>query len=220
MGAIDINSEIPSDDLSNIGDWSTFENVVSSSIPRYLILFTLLIITVHLLGIVLRYFFMWIFSSTEPSPINKITPAVSVNSPFQTQVKQVDFKKREINNLLFFKNIFHEYEIIKNKNSNIYLKLIDIDNLFFKLSNKILDSSSPVKLEEFNIFTNRTIDVITGLAKILKNKNDYNNPDERISRANNSLDKIKEILLKNIKNINEEGLKDFEISITLLWTEK
>lgn len=109
------------------------------------------------------------------------------------------------------------YEIIKNKNSNIYLKLIDIDNLFFKLSNKILDSSSPVKLEEFNIFTNRTIDVITGLAKILNNKNDYNNPDERISMGNNSLDKIKEILLKNI---NEEGLKDFEISLTLLWTEK
>ncbi len=71
--------------------------------------------------------------------------------------------------MLFFKNIFHEYEIIKNKNSNICLKLIDIDNLFFKPSNKILDSSSPVKLKEFNIFTNRTIDVITGLAKILNN---------------------------------------------------
>ena len=112
-----------------------------------------------------------------------------------------------------------EYKEIKWNNSNQKdsYKLIDIDNLFFKLSNKILDSSSPVKLEEFNIFTNRTIDVITGLAKILNNKNDYNNPDERISMGNNSLDKIKEILLKNI---NEEGLKDFEISLTLLWTEK
>jgi hypothetical protein len=165
------------------------------------------------MGIILRCLEMLINPQLEPS----ITRVVSVNSPVQTQKKQIDLKKREINNLLFFKNIFHEYEIIKNKNSNIYLKLIDIDNLFFKLSNKILDSSSPVKLEEFNIFTNRTIDVITGLAKILNNKNDYNNPDERISMGNNSLDKIKEILLKNI---NEEGLKDFEISLTLLWTEK
>lgn len=122
--------------------------------------------------------------------------------------------------MLFFKNIFHEYEIIKNKNSNIYLKLIDIDNLFFKPSNKILESSSPVKLEEFNIFTNRTKDVIIGIAKILNNKNEYNKPDERISQANKSLDKIKEILLNNIKNINEEDLKDFEISLRLLEEEK
>lgn len=200
--AIDINSEIPSDNLST-----------STSIRLYIFIFMIFILSVYLMGIILRCLEMLINPQLEPS----ITRVVSVNSPVQTQKKQIDLKKREINNLLFFKNIFHEYEIIKNKNSNIYLKLIDIDNLFFKLSNKILDSSSPVKLEEFNIFTNRTIDVITGLAKILNNKNDYNNPDERISIGNNSLDKIKEILLKNI---NEEGLKDFEISLTLLWTEK
>lgn len=202
--AIDINSEIPSDNLST-----------STSIRLYIFIFMIFILSVYLMGIILRCLEMLINPQLEPS----ITRVVSVNSPVQTQKKQIDLKKREINNLLFFKNIFNEYEIIKNKNSNIYLKLIDIDNLFFKLSNKILDSSSPspVKLEEFNIFTNRTIDVITGLAKILNNKNDYNNPDERISMGNNSLDKIKEILLKNI---NEEGLKDFEISLTLLWTEK
>ncbi len=102
----DINSGIPSDNLSTSGDWSTFEDAFLLLIPRYIFPSMFLIITVYLLGIVLRSL-MGITSSptapTEPSsPINKITSAVSVNSPFQTQIKQVDLKKQEINNLLFF----------------------------------------------------------------------------------------------------------------------
>lgn len=87
--------------------------------------------------------------------------------------------------------------------------------MFLKLYNKILELNSKEKIEEFKIFTNRTQDIITGLAKILKDKNEYNNPEERIKSASNVVDKIKSILQNNIRDLNEENLKDKDFDIYL-----
>ena len=132
-----------------------------------------------------------------------------------TKITKNSTKIETKNDLLFFKSLQEEYIIIKNNSFYIYLKLKDIDNLFIKLYNKILQLTSQEKIEEFKIFTNRTEDIITGLAKILKDKNDYNNSEERIKSAINVIDEIKYILQNNIRDLNEENLKDFDISLKL-----
>jgi len=132
-----------------------------------------------------------------------------------TKITKNSTKIETKNDLLFFKSLQEEYIIIKNNSFYIYLKLKDIDNLFIKLYNKILQLTSQEKIEEFKIFTNRTEDIITGLAKILKDKNDYNNSEERIKSAINVIDEVKYIPQNNIRDLNEENLKDFDISLKL-----
>ena len=75
--AIDINSEIPSDNLST-----------STSIRLYIFIFMIFILSVYLMGIILTCLEMLINPQLEPS----ITRVVSVNSPVQTQKKQIDLK--------------------------------------------------------------------------------------------------------------------------------
>lgn len=67
---------------------------------------------------------------------------------------------------------------------------------------------------------NRFNDILQGYLKIKKSPKDYFNAEERLVQAKSAMEMFDKDLDDTIKQFNEAGMKDFEVSLRMMKREE
>lgn len=94
----------------------------------------------------------------------------------------------------------------------IHEKNVEIDALIQKISSHQMQEL----MAEHGIVVDQFSDIVTGYLKIKQEPEHYHGADERLERARQALELLDEQLTFSLRQLNEENLTEFEISLQMI----
>lgn len=105
--------------------------------------------------------------------------------------------------------IYDLYESIHEKN-------VEIDSLIQQMANNQVEELTA----EHGVVVDRFSDILSGYLKIKQNPEHYHEAEKRLIKARQALELLEKQLTFSLRQLNEENLAEFEISLQMIQQEK
>lgn len=98
----------------------------------------------------------------------------------------------------------------------IHEKNVKIDSLIQQMDNNQIEELTA----EHGVVVDQFSDILSGYLKIKQNPEHYHEAEERLIKARRALELLEEQLTFSLRQLNEENLAEFEISLRMIQQEK